>query len=135
MPIKDARKPAFPLPRTMVWLLLVSYCLFLVGRSTYKNYQINKDITRQKDVVASLESQKHNLELSLFYYHSNSYKEVEARRRLNLKGKDEHVVALPQATTEPVLAIVTQRQIKASAPRPNPIYLQWWLAFFGTEKS
>src|SRR6266540_449436 len=112
--------------RTMVWVFILGYGVFLVAQSTYQNYKMNRDIQSHKKQIALLEKNKKSLSLDLVYYQSNAYKEVEARRRLNLKGLDEHVVALPQATSEPVLSIVTSIQRAAVPPKALVPYIAWW---------
>lgn len=116
----------------MVWVLLLGYSLFLVGKSTYQNYQMSKNIVALKAQIAELEQTKRNLELSLIFYQSNSFKEVEVRRRLNLKGKDEHVVAIPWADTDASLGIVTTPVKTSPSPPPAP-YIAWWQLFFGSK--
>src|SRR5688572_1595978 len=103
--IKQPKSPLL-VTRTMVWVVIIAYSLFLVGKSTYQNYRMNREIDVYKEKITQLERVKHNLQLTLLYYGSKSYKEVEARRRLNLKGRDEFVIALPQAKSEPVLTTI-----------------------------
>ncbi len=134
-PKKVARSPLV-ITRTMVWVLLVAYGLFLVGQSTYQNYRVTQDIALQKKHITELQQMNHTLELSLLYYRSTAFKEVAARQWLGLKGKEEHVVALPFAATEPQLAIA----ITAAAPATDsaagqsgalPPYKNWWNLLFG----
>ncbi len=126
-------KPSFDATRTMVWTLLIAYSLFLVGRSTFNNYKIKKDIDKEKIAVHEQEQKKKTLELSLIYYRSAAYQEIEARRRLGLKGKDEHMVGLPQATTEPQFFVASAKKRQADAPEPLKPYQAWWQLFFGEE--
>lgn len=128
-----ATKSSLDVTRTMVWTLLIAYSLFLVGRSTYNNYKIKKDIEREKVAVQEEVQKKKTLELLLVYYKSAAYQEIEARRRLGLKGKDEHMVALPFATTEPQFFVASAKKRQADAPAPPKPYQAWWQLFFGAE--
>lgn len=117
--------------RTLIWLGLLSYIVFLVGRSTVVNYRMNQDITRYKQQIRELEQQNESLKLALVYYRTKAYKEIEARRRLGLRGKDEKVVALPDFATEPKLAVSLVSTSAESKPVVKP-YVAWWLLFFST---
>lgn len=119
----------FVLTRTMLWVAIISYSAFLVGHSTYENYQLSKDIEKKKQEIQELKEIKKNMQLSLIFYQSNSFKEIEARRRLNLKGPGEHVVALPQFKTEPTLSIVAPSFTDQSKSSLLPPYLAWWNLF------
>ena len=124
-------KSSLIITKTMLWLLIGGYGLFLVAQSTYNNYTMNKEIDLQKSRIADLEHERKSRQLSLLYFKSNSYKEIEARRRLNLKGPDEHVFALPEATTEPVLAIATSGIKKTETQATAAPFVAWWQLFFG----
>lgn len=123
-------KTSLHITRTMVWFIVVGYSIFLVGKSTYDNYQFNRDIATEQAQIAQLEKEQEAIKLSLIYYRSNSFKEVEARRRLGLKGKDEFVVALPAAASEPAFAIPSLLE-KQSTPSQLTPYQSWWNLFFG----
>lgn len=129
----QAKRPHRPLAftRTIIWVLVFVYGGVLVAGSTYQNYAMNRDIIEQRARIATLEKEKQELELALIYYRSNAFKEIEARRRLNLKGPDEHVVVLSDAVTE---AAVGQLEIKKTTD-PTPLPLSpaqaWWNLFFG----
>ncbi len=117
--------------RTMIWTLVILYAIVLVGRSTYQNYGTNREIEAQKNRITELEKNNQLLQLSLIYYRSKAFQEVEARRRLGLKGKDEHVIALPEAKTEPSLSIALAKSNQSVVSRSTPPYLAWWVFFFG----
>jgi hypothetical protein len=130
------RTTPFVVTRTMIWITLVAYCVALVGQTTYQNFRRNQDISYYKQEIIDLERKKRILELSLVYYKSNAYKEIEARSQLNMKGKDEHVVAIPQATTEPslTLAVAPDRPTRYALEIKLPPYKAWWKLFFGREQ-
>ncbi len=118
------------LTKSLIWLVVIGYGLFLVVTSTAQNYRMNREINTQKDHIKTLEQRNILLKLALVYYRSNSYKEIEARRLLGVKGKDEHVVALPQANTAATLGVAdASAQPQSSAGLPP--YLAWWRLFFG----
>lgn len=121
------------LTKTVVWATIIGYSLFLVGRSTYQNYSMNHEISIQKKRVTELQRAKSLQELALIYYKSNAFREVEARRRLNLKGVDEFVVALPQASTEPRLTIASVSVTTSQEPQLTPAQAWWHVLFVSQE--
>lgn len=120
--------------KTVIWISIIAYCAFLVGRSTYQNYTMNREIAFYKKRVVEQKRVKAMQELALIYYKSNSFKELEARRRLNLKGKGEVVVALPKATTEPKLTVAQSSFSDQDALQITPLQA-WWNLFFGKEQN
>ncbi|HEY1074347.1 MAG TPA: septum formation initiator family protein [Patescibacteria group bacterium] len=129
----DFKSNPLGVTKTVVWAVIIGYSLFLVGRSTYQNYSMNREISVQKKRVAELQRVKSLQELALIYYKSNAYREVEARRRLNLKGKDEFVVALPQASTEPRLTIASVASGDGGETALSP-FQAWWNLLFVSEE-
>lgn len=129
---KSPRISSQAITRTLVWGIIIGYGVFLVGRSTYQNYRVNRDIDDYRQKIALLEKTQGILHLSLIYYRSSSFKEAEARWRLNLKGKDERVVALPAATTVPSLNIALPAPINRTRVDIQP-FTAWWQLFFGSK--
>jgi cell division protein FtsB len=120
----------FHVTRTMVWVGLFAYGFFLVGTVTYQNVRMNQEIAFQKSKIIELEKKQKVLQLSLIYYKSHAYQEIEARRRLGLKGKDERVVSLPQANTEPSLSIAAVFDQFTARPQQRIEPYKAWLNLF-----
>jgi cell division protein FtsB len=136
MPSRSQLSPAsFRVTRTMVWLFLIGYSLFLVGRSTYQNYTLNHDIVAYKGQISGLQKTNGLLQLSLVYYQSQAFKEVAAREHLGLQGPNEHVVALPNAKTEPALAVATDTPTASEVAQALklPPYQAWINLFFSNK--
>lgn len=131
--ISPSRPNQGVITRTVIWAVVLGYALFLVGGSTYENYRMNEEIKTAQLKIAEHEKRKRLLELSLVYYRSNAFKEIEARRRLGLKAAGERVVALPEASTEPVLSVaLTSKTVSAESAAKLPPYRAWWNLFFGS---
>ncbi len=124
---------SFHVTKTMVWIFLIGYSAFLVGRSTYQNYKLNRDITTYKEQIATLERSNSLNKLALVYYQSQAFKEVAAREHLGLKGVNEKVFALPAAKTEAALSVATDDVVAEaeSAPVNLAPYQAWLNLFFG----
>lgn len=121
--------------RIAIWLAIFAYASYLIGSATYQNYKINQEIAAAKQRVAELEAQNSFYKLVLIYYQSPAYREVEARTHLNVKGKDEKVIALPWATSQPTLltppsSAATPVAITKSGDAKQSIPAEWWDLFF-----
>lgn len=119
--------------RVAIWLGLFGYGVFLVGVNTYGNYQTNQQIKAAQSNLAKQQTQIELAKLALIYYQSPDYQDVEARTHLNLKGPDEKVIALPQATSQPNLDLSapTSSPAASTPTANNSIPTQWWNLFFG----
>ena len=87
------------LTRVVSYLLIV-YILFLLGRSVWQNYTLKQSIDKLSDQISTLNQEKKNLENLNVYYQSESFKELEARRKLNMKLADEKVFFIASTPTE-----------------------------------
>lgn len=117
------------LTRTMVWGVIIVYAGGLVARSLYQNFTMNNEIEQHQKKITQLEQKKRENQLALIYYSSTAFREIEARRRLNLRGPDEHVVALKKrsdinnpTTTDSVTGLHTEVN-----QRP---WQTWWSLIF-----
>lgn len=79
--------------------LAVFWILFLLGKSIWQNWNLRHSIWKLNEQLAQLTIQKKDLENLIIYYQSDSFKELEARKKLGLKKADEKVVILPLEPT------------------------------------
>lgn len=112
----------------LFWLAVLVYIGVTVALAINKNYQSRQKIRSIKQEIADLEAKIKRQELLNIYYNSDTYKELEARRRLSLKKPDEKVFILPkeqdqkaQAPNQP-----TSQSKKTSVQESNP---RRWLRF------
>jgi cell division protein FtsB len=108
-----------------LWLALVLYMMYTVGRLSYKNYQLNMEEAGLRSDVSSLENEIQDLKNKLVYYQSDSYKEKMLRAKLNLQKEGEKVVVI---TPEPKVEEVQERKTNNLS---NPE--KWWQYFFGSQ--
>src|SRR3989344_4820268 len=120
--------------RTMFWALLIVYAGLLVGRSMYQNFSMNREIDSHKKQITKLETIKRENELALVYYRSSAFREIEARRRLNLKGPDEHVVVLTKRSDQQVPAIHGSSSLRPETVPLKP-WQTWWQLIFESKKT
>ena len=109
----------------IVWLIIVLYMLFTVGRLAYRNYQLNREEAELRESVITLENEIQDLRNKIIYFQSDSYKEKMIRSKLNLKKDGEEVVViLPEPEVE-VVAAADEYEKKT-----NP--QKWSHYFFGS---
>lgn len=106
-----------------LWLALVLYMMYNVGRLAYRNYKFNVEETNLKQEIAVLENDIQNLKNQIVYFQSDSYKEKMLRAKLNLQKEGEKVVVI---TPEPKAEeIVEEKKEKLTNPE------KWMRYFFG----
>jgi cell division protein FtsB len=102
-----------------LWLAVVIYMMYTVGRLAYRNYQLNVEEAQLKSDVSTLQVDIQHLKNQIVYFQSDSYKEKMLREKLNLQKAGEKVVVI---TPEPSLAVseTTKKTIKVSNSEA------WW---------
>lgn len=109
----------------LVWLIIVLYMLFTVGRLAYRNYQLNQEEVELRESVIALENEIQDLKNKIIYFQSDSYKEKMLRAKLNLKRESEEVVVImPEPEVEVV--VTTDEYNKKTNPQ------KWSHYFFGS---
>ena len=106
-----------------LWLALVLYMSYTVGRLAYKNYQFNLEEMKLKEEISVLENDIQTLKNQIIYFQSDSYKEKMLRAKLNLQKEGEQVVVI---TPEPKAQEV---KIQTDEKLTNPE--KWYRYFFG----
>lgn len=70
------------------------FALYSNIRLVFHNHQLSLRLEATKADVANREIRNRKLSLLIAYYQTDSYQDMEARRRLGLKKPDEKVVAV-----------------------------------------
>lgn len=117
------------------WLIVVSvvgYTAWVMVGSIRKSYQANRRIADLKQQIDNLKVGNENLRNLLVYYQTNTFRELEARRRLGLKKASEKVFIIPdhqKGLMNPTVQLDLSNQ-----PRPpedqTANYLKWWQIFW-----
>ena len=113
---------------SFILFLIIGYFLYIVGNTTYANYQSNKDVAKEEAVVEELEEELRYAEYQINYYQTSSFKEKEAREKLGYKAPGENVISLPADAPESSEETVPGDE---SVKIKTPNYRLWWLYFFG----
>lgn len=113
----------------MFSLVIFGYLFLGSIKLVFENYRVNQETSRLSADVASLEQRNSDLRNLLAYYRTDSYKEKEARARLNFQKPGERVVAVPLAAGDDGTSIA-QPGIETKDPTPPSNPRQWWEYFF-----
>ena len=76
----------------IVILLAIVYVVFLLYQSVYFNYQRSQKIKSLRKDIITLETKQKKIESLIAYYKTESFQELEARKKLGLKMPGEMVV-------------------------------------------
>jgi len=115
----------------IIGVLGLIYLSVLVGRSVYTNWKTDQRVKKLKTELDTLEIGKQDLENQIAYFQTESFKEMEARRKLGLVKPDEKVVILqsePQSESQS-----TSNQTNTNENN-KPNYRLWW-EYFTKDKS
>jgi len=115
---------------TVFALVVVGYLVLGSVKLIFENYRVHQEATRLDTELIGV--QQRNLELKnlLAYYRTDSYKEKEARQRLNFQQPGERVVVVPVPPNEDVTSL-TQPGIETQPASPPSNPQRWMDYFFG----
>ncbi len=82
-------------------ICLLVFIGFSLGKETYRNYQIEKEIQALEEEISSIEKNNDNLTHLIEYFKTESYQEKEARQKLGLQKEGEKVVVITEENIEP----------------------------------
>lgn len=108
--------------------LLGIYLIFLVYQALSFNYQASKKIKDLKKEVSSLELKKNQLEDLIVYYKTDTFMELEARKKLGFKKAGENVLVVKTLESENQQKKTTTIEGEKSAPNYS-----LWIKFFNNQ--
>lgn len=106
--------------RVAVYVVFFWIILLLV-RSVWQNITLKQSIQKLNEQIATLEDNKSNLNNLLIYYRSDSFKELEARKKLGMKKPGEKVVILPIEPSETNSPAVAGEQTATPSNFPEEV--------------
>jgi len=80
----------------VIILLVIIYIFFNIGKSIYKNWQVNQRNEKIKNEISALTDANESLKKEITYFQTQEFKELEARKKLGLKKPDEKLVLIPE---------------------------------------
>lgn len=114
---------------SFTWVVL-GYLILGSVKLIIGNYQIHQQTAKLQSDYATVQQRNQELKSLLAYYSTDSYKEKEARARLNYQKPGERVVVVPVPPNEDTTSI-TQPSIETQVPTPPSNPRQWINYFFG----
>lgn len=112
--------------------LLFCYILFVLGRSVWQNYQTTMKIKQLQSEISQLEQEKERLTNLIIYEQTDSFKELEARKRLGAKRPGEKVMIV--STQPPADQKTANPNFELGAgvlKDETPNYSRWLQFIFG----
>lgn len=130
--INFAQKHLRGLTRVIVYLMIF-YLVFLLGRSLWTNYTLEKSITKLEEQIAALKEEKKTLENLNLYYQTDSFKELEARKKLGWKAPGEKSLVISATPTPQNFSEELTKEKISTAPKTPvsqiPNWALWWEFF------
>ena len=112
----------------LVGVLIVVFLSINLGKEYYREHQIQKEINSLQKEIESLEKNIYKFSQLAEYYETSEYKEVEVRKRLNMKKEGEKVVIIKNLSAD-----LDQIGIEDELNNKNlPNYMKWWNYFFAS---
>lgn len=105
-----------------ILVLIVIYMAFLTGREALANFYQSKQLYKIESDNNYIAQKNQQSAYLLEYYKTETYAELEARKHLNLKKKDENVAV---AAVDMVDAQLNDSEIETNR-QAKPNYKKWW---------
>ena len=112
-------------------IIIIALLSIEIGREYYLEHQIQKEINSLQKEIDHFEKNNYKLSLLAEYYKTEEYKELEARKRLNMKKDGENVVIIRQLDSDFDGALADQDDRNKNIPN----YVKWWNYFFATKQA
>jgi len=87
----ETKKPTFWIYQVLI-VLVILYICFLLYQSLYSNFRTGEKIKSLKQDVTELQKEKGELEVLTAYYKTDTFQELEARKKLGLMMPGEKAV-------------------------------------------
>jgi len=119
---------------------LVVFLVLLTGFSGYhffkikhKQTKVNKEVAELQKQIDEFKKKNKSLEQLSQYLQTDDFKEIEAKKKLNLVKEGEKVVIVKKNEVEKIKEDVENLTPEVEIEKPN--YYYWWHYFFGIEVS
>jgi len=117
---------------TLIILIIIGFIIFNIYKSINANYQISSQISNIEDEINTIKKKNIYLENLTLYYQTDTFRELELRRKLNLKKPDEKIVIVAENTS-----IKQQTENYSTESSDNETkkdweanYKKWWQYLF-----
>jgi len=110
----------------VIVVAIVGFILYNIGRSIWKNYLIVQKIDSAKKEITNEELENKNLKNLIVYYQTDTYKELEARRKLGYKKPGESVLMIPELSTTQNNNTIGKTNSSAEPEQSEANFIKWY---------
>ncbi len=118
---------------TILIVILIFFIIYNIYKSIKQNYEVNQKINFLEKEIEDVKKQNYHLQNLILYYNTDSFKELELRRKLALKKQGETMVLVPenkgQKTDEEKTQSIESNEENNQSLTPN--YVLWWRYIIG----
>lgn len=119
---------------TLVIFVAIIYVVFLLYQSVYFNFQRSQKIKSLRKEIVMLDEKQKKIESLIAYYKTDSFQELEARRKLGLKMPGEKVISVE---------VKDQKKEEGPSEENNPVVntknpktnLELWIDFISGKQN
>ncbi len=115
---------------TVVVFIVIIYAAFGLTKVTWQNYKVNQQIISLKDSIKKADEENFNLKSKIDYYKTDSYRERQAREKLNLQKPGEIVIVIPNSPQAEEINKEEQNKV-VEKPTIRSNFQKWQDYFFG----
>lgn len=113
-------------------VIMLIYMLIATFQALWQNYRLDRELAGLREQNAQLSVRNQYLRNVIAYRKTDSYKDKEAREKLNYQKIGETVLIVPQDAAERFDAGNAKRQPQAGDANLSPSNPEkWWGYFFG----
>ncbi|MFA6587574.1 MAG: septum formation initiator family protein [Patescibacteria group bacterium] len=109
-------------------VLIIAFLLIGISKEIIRRVSLRQEITTLEKQITELESQNRSLGEYVASINTESFKEKEARKRLNLQKPGESLLILPE--TKSLSNETPENSISNSIGKGKSNPLRWWRYFF-----
>ncbi len=111
-------------------VLLIAFLLVGITKEIVRRVALRREVAVLEKQIAELEAQNRSLGEYVAAINTDSFREREARKRLNLQKPGESVLIVPETTETGETANTTATAVSTISKTSNSH--RWWTYFFGS---
>lgn len=106
--------------------LIVIFILINLGKSVWRNWQMNQEINKTDQEIQNLEKQNQYLKDLITYYQTDSFKELHAKKELGYKKPGESVLIIPDLTNDQTSDQKSPISSQDKNANITPNFIKWY---------
>ena len=111
----------------IIGLIILVFGLMALGKVFFRTHEINREISRLEKEIQESEKNKKEFKQLIEYLKTDSFKEKDARLKLDLQKPGEKVVAIFSSENSDLISGEAKDKEKENS-------IKWWKYFFGRTK-